>query len=187
MYTLGALCFTKIYQFRHPHITSHAYKVFFGLGIALFLEVLGIFYESTAFWVIFLLGYAIICMLLTSILYQVRPTICWTIGVRKNCVYVCIKSGKWSMNFTVIPKIYGSINRAYQDRANFPKNFPNNKRMIFIYVVNAFNLVFLIVGAATQPGISSFLLGIFIANLLIYAIYYTVMKIIHKVNATLLL
>lgn len=41
MYVLATLCFIKIYQFRHPDITSNAYKVFFGLGVIMLLEVAG--------------------------------------------------------------------------------------------------------------------------------------------------
>ena len=50
MYLIAVLCFMKIYQFRHPDVTSNAYKVFVGIALVMFLEVIGIFYEGHFFW-----------------------------------------------------------------------------------------------------------------------------------------
>lgn len=56
MYVIATLSFIKIYQFRHPDIAVNSYKVFLGLGVVMFTEVIGIYFESTLFWVISLIG-----------------------------------------------------------------------------------------------------------------------------------
>ena len=56
---MGILSFIKVYQFRHPDVSSNAHKVFLSIGCVLVLEVCGIYFESTVFWAIFLLLYFI--------------------------------------------------------------------------------------------------------------------------------
>ncbi len=70
MYVLATLCFIKLYQFRHPDITSDAYKVFFGLAVVMFLEVLGIVVDNGVFWIISLVLYFLALLLLSTILYK---------------------------------------------------------------------------------------------------------------------
>ena len=70
MYVIAILCFIKIYQFRHPDVSSNAYKAFLGIGLVMLLEALGIFYESPAFWAILLLTYFVVTQLLVILIYQ---------------------------------------------------------------------------------------------------------------------
>ena len=71
MYVIAVLCFIKIYQFRHNDASSNAYKVFFGIAMIMFLEVLGIFLNNTFFWILSLVLYFLAMLLLSSVLYQV--------------------------------------------------------------------------------------------------------------------
>ena len=71
MYVIAVLCFIKIYQFRHNDASSNAYKVFFGIAMVMFLEVLGIFMGNTFFWILSLVLYFLAMLLLSSVLYQV--------------------------------------------------------------------------------------------------------------------
>ena len=71
MYVIAVLCFIKIYQFRHNDASSNAYKVFFGIAMVMFLEVLGIFLHNTFFWILSLVLYFLGILLLSSVLYQV--------------------------------------------------------------------------------------------------------------------
>ena len=71
MYVIAVLCFIKIYQFRHNDASSNAYKVFFGIAMVMFLEVMGIFLGNTFFWILSLVLYFLGILLLSSVLYQV--------------------------------------------------------------------------------------------------------------------
>ena len=46
------------------------------------------------------------------------------------------------------------------------------------------NLSFFLYGALATPSISSYLLYIFVANLLVYTSYYMIMKLVHKEKMT---
>ena len=128
MYLIATLCFLKLYQFRHPDVVSSAYKVFFGLALVMFMEVMGIFYDdSSIFWVIFLLSYFVVIVVLTSIVY--------------HC-------GQWSLDYRVFYKIYKSSKHLAQTRKR-SENF-SAKRLVLVLVLNVVNIMFIIAGAIIQ-------------------------------------
>ena len=43
----------QVYQFRHCDVTNTAHQVFLAIGVALILEVVGIFYSNWFFWTVF--------------------------------------------------------------------------------------------------------------------------------------
>jgi len=53
MYLIAVLMFIKLYQIRHPDVSANAIGVFFGLGVALFLETFSIYYNGPGFWALF--------------------------------------------------------------------------------------------------------------------------------------
>ncbi|XP_059098452.1 SID1 transmembrane family member 1-like [Tigriopus californicus] len=160
MYVIATLSFMKIYQFRHPDIASNAYKVFFGLGLIMFFEVMGIFFGTTLFWILALVTYFGLSLVLTSIIYH---------------------SGRWSLDWKIFPKLARASYKVIKQR-DF--HGVSKKRLVLVIILNLINIFFIVYGAVFQPGISSFLLGIFIANLLTYAVYYIVMKVYHKERIT---
>ena len=70
-YVIAVLCIVKIYQFRHPDVSSNAYKIFTGISVVILLEVTGIFNGSTLFWIVLTIFYIIFIMMLSTILYRV--------------------------------------------------------------------------------------------------------------------
>ena len=128
----------------------------------MFLEVLGIFYESVLFWALCLTAYFLLCVTLSAILYNF---------------------GEWSLNLTLLPNMVNAAIRTTKRRKclNLSK-----KRLILILVLNALNLTFIVYGAVVSPGVSTYLLAIFVSNLLVYALYYIIMKLINKEKLTLL-
>ena len=70
MYVIAILLIVKVYQFRHPDVSSNAYKIFFGISLVIFLEVIGIFNGNNAFWIVLALIQITVLGALTSILYQ---------------------------------------------------------------------------------------------------------------------
>ena len=57
--------------------------------------------------------------------------------------------------------------------------------MLFL-IVASFNTVLIVFGAVAQPSVPSYILYVFIGNLLVYTAYYTVMKIIHGERITII-
>ena len=70
MYVMGILSFIKVYQFRHPDITSNAHKIFLSIGLVMLIEVCGIYFESTTFWVLFLCFYVMVILFLSLVIYH---------------------------------------------------------------------------------------------------------------------
>lgn len=158
MYVIAVLNILKIYQFRHPDVISNGYKVFFGLGLVLFLEVVGIYYPSRVFWIVVLAIYFLILVLVTGIVYH---------------------SGKWSFNLWVFLKIFQSLFRITTTRCQCSENY-SSQRLVFVFLLNGINLTFLVVGAIFSPVISTLLLTVFVGNLLVYSVYYFIMKLVHR-------
>ena len=53
MYLIAILMFLKLYQVRHADVSPDAVGVFLGLGVALILEIISIYYSGPAFWAVF--------------------------------------------------------------------------------------------------------------------------------------
>ena len=162
MYIIAALAFIKIYQFRHGDAAASAYKVFLGVGLLLFVEVAGIYAADTAgYWVFTLLLYLLLSLVLTSILYSVGE---WTAGVR----------------------LLRQVPRAAAAMARGRKSFTDyrNIRAVLPAVLAAVNLLLFVLGAVFRPAVSSYLLFIFIGNLLAYTVHYLSMKLYHGESVT---
>ena len=159
MYLTSTLALIKIYQFRHPDIVSKAYKVFLCLGGVMLLEVLGIFFESTLFWVLTLIGYALVCVVLTFILYH---------------------SGEFSLNYKVFYNMYKSTAHFIEHRSYAW----TVRHVVLASLVNGVNFLLILYGAISRPDISSYLLYVFIANLMVYTTYYITMKLVNKETIT---
>ena len=66
-----------------------------------------------------------------------------------------------------------------QGREEWRENFSVSK-IVLIVLLQLLNFTFFIYGAVVWPSISSYLLYIFVANLMVYTSYYITMKIYHK-------
>ena len=72
-----------------------------------------------------------------------------------------------------------SLARKAQNCSDLPSQISKN-RAIFIIVLDLFNIGFILDAAFNQPSVSNHLLKIFIANLLVYFVYYTIMKLVKR-------
>ena len=79
MYVVAILLILKIYQFRHPDVTSSANKIFFGISLVLLLEIIGIHCSGTKkdhperytwFWVVLSILYICFILKLAPIMYK---------------------------------------------------------------------------------------------------------------------
>ena len=68
-YIIAVIMFTKVFQFRHPDLSANAYKLFLVIALIIFMEVIGIFYGSILFWIVFLIGYGFGILLFSFIFY----------------------------------------------------------------------------------------------------------------------
>ena len=165
MYTIAILCMLKIYQFRHPDINANAYTAFGVLAFVIFIGVLGVVDGGRTFWTGFTGLYILSCFILSIQIYYMGR---WKIdaGLAKRV---------WLMvSHDVISCCSGSW---YSVKPMYPD------RMLLLVLFNMVNwgmAAFGIVRLLEEGGdFASFLLAIFIMNLLLYTSFYILMKLRH--------
>ena len=150
MYAMAVLVFLKVYQFRHPDITSNAYTVFSFISVALFLEVIGYYFNNVVFWAVFLFAYLFIILSFIVHTYYY---------------------GRFSLFKDAWTNIFEVRTRAQLRPAR------TSKFCLCLLVFAANLLLAGFFGAMRKPGISKYLLVILIGNMAIYVGYYCSMKV----------
>ncbi|XP_059085490.1 SID1 transmembrane family member 2-like [Tigriopus californicus] len=150
MYVLAILCFLKIYQFRHPDITTNAYIVFSFIGAALLLEVIGYYWDNFVFWLAFILFYLFI--ILSFIIHTY-----------------------YYGRFAVLKRSWSDILKGRQLSGLRPARQIKFGLCVVVTVVNCALAVFFL--HRRDPGISKYLLIILIGNMVIYILYYCGVKL----------
>ncbi|KAJ6658273.1 hypothetical protein lerEdw1_020545 [Lerista edwardsae] len=156
MYMIAGLCMLKLYQARHPDINASAYSAYASFAVVICLAVLGVVFGKNAvwFWVLFSVVHVVASLgLSTQIYYMGRFKI--DMGIFRRAVMVlytdCIQQCSRPM---------------YMDR------------MVLLIVGNLVNWSFAIFGLVYRPkDFASYMLGIFICNLLLYLAFYVIMKL----------
>ncbi|KAF4804915.1 SID1 transmembrane family member 1 [Turdus rufiventris] len=156
MYMIAGLCMLKLYQTRHPDINASAYSAYASFAVVISLAVLGVVFGKNDmwFWVIFSMIHVLASLALsTQIYYMGRFKI--DMGIFRRAVMVlytdCIQQCSRPM---------------YMDR------------MVLLIVGNLVNWSFAIFGLVYRPrDFASYILGIFICNLLLYLAFYIIMKL----------
>ena len=157
IYVISVLMIVKIYQFRHPDVSSGAYKVFLLLSFVLLIEVI----DFDGLWVFLTIMYLYVMIQLSPILYN---------------------SGKWGSPSQNLKNLKYIWSKGWSSVINI-----NNKtNLIFVILFNIINLVFIIFGNIKQPNLSlsDFFLFVFMGNLMLYFGYYFTMKFFHKEHIT---
>ncbi|NXG34180.1 SIDT1 protein, partial [Dromaius novaehollandiae] len=160
MYMIAGLCMLKLYQTRHPDINASAYSAYASFAVVICLAVLGVVFGKNDmwFWVIFSMIHVLASLALsTQIYYMGRFKIgkCCDLGIFRRAAMVlytdCIQQCSRPM---------------YMDR------------MVLLIVGNLVNWSFAIFGLVYRPrDFASYILGIFICNLLLYLAFYIIMKL----------
>ncbi|KAM6224426.1 SID1 transmembrane family member 1 [Rhynchocyon petersi] len=156
MYMIAGLCMLKLYQTRHPDINASAYSAYASFAVVIMLTVLGVVFGKNDlwFWVIFSAIHILASLALSSqIYYMGRFKIDWGIFRRAamvlytDCIHQCSRP-------------------LYMDR------------MVLLIVGNLVNWSFALFGLIYRPrDFASYMLGIFICNLLLYLAFYIIMKL----------
>ncbi|XP_032663534.1 SID1 transmembrane family member 1-like isoform X2 [Odontomachus brunneus] len=160
MYVIAVLCMIKIYQTRHPDINARAPVTFGILALIIFVGLIGVLNGSTCFWVIFTILHLLICFVLTVQIYYM---------------------GRCKFN-------KGTFNRIIQTfkhdarcgiwhllRPLYPSRF------IMLVLANMCNVGLAVLGNMYQENnFAIFLLIILMSNLILYTLFYIVMKLCHR-------
>ncbi|KAK2170013.1 hypothetical protein LSH36_5g17033 [Paralvinella palmiformis] len=153
MYVLAWILMLRIYQTRHPDINPHAHTAFFVLALAIFFVVVGVVYGTVYFWIVFVIVYCTFYLLVSVHVYYM---------------------GRYKLNFGLFRRVYNMwrndgiccIKPMYVDR------------LILLLIGNGVNWFLAIFGCVIEPpDFASYMLSIFIINLMMYFAFYIVMKI----------
>ncbi|XP_044107336.1 SID1 transmembrane family member 1 isoform X1 [Neovison vison] len=161
MYMIAGLCMLKLYQTRHPDINASAYAAYASFAAVITLTVLGVVFGKNDlwFWVIFSAIHILVSLALsTQIYYMGRFKIDGSdtdLGIFRRAAMV------FYTDF-----VHQCSRPLYMDR------------MVLLIVGNLVNWSFALFGLVYRPrDFASYILGIFICNLLLYLAFYIIMKL----------
>jgi len=162
MYLLAVLMFMKLYQVRHSDVSANAIGVFFGLGVALFLETIALYYSGPWFWAFFCTVYIIVIVVVSVHAFN--------LGVIKyDYKIVCV----------VARILYSELKNLCENKEGGEDKKKGHPRLLCLLLICLINItVCLYFGISATPGASNYLLAIFFLNLTMYGSYYCVMKIL---------
>ncbi|XP_053311271.1 SID1 transmembrane family member 1 [Spea bombifrons] len=156
MYMIAGLCMLKLYQTRHPDINASAYAAYASFALVIFLAVLGVVFgkDHVWFWVIF------------SFIHVIG-----SLGLSTHIYYM----GRFKIDFGIFRRIFQVLYTDCTQQCSRPMYMD---RMVLLVLGNVVNWSFAIFGLVYRPrDFASYLLGIFICNLLLYLAFYIIMKI----------
>ncbi|XP_054858508.1 SID1 transmembrane family member 1 isoform X2 [Eublepharis macularius] len=156
MYMIAGLCMLKLYQTRHPDINASAYSAYASFAVVICLAVLGVVFGKNAvwFWVLF------------SIVHVVA-----SLGLSTQIYYM----GRFKIDLGIFQRAFMVLYTDCIQQCSRPMYMD---RMVLLVVGNLVNWSFAIFGLVYRPkDFASYLLGIFICNLLLYLAFYVIMKL----------
>ncbi|XP_063126460.1 SID1 transmembrane family member 1 isoform X4 [Rattus norvegicus] len=161
MYMIAGLCMLKLYQTRHPDINASAYSAYASFAVVITLTVLGVVFgkNDVWFWIIFSAIHVLASLALSTQIYYM---------------------GRFKID--VSDTDLGIFRRAamvfYTDCIQQCSRPLYMDRMVLLIVGNLVNWSFALFGLIYRPrDFASYMLGIFICNLLLYLAFYIIMKL----------
>nr|XP_045004020.1 SID1 transmembrane family member 1 isoform X1 [Jaculus jaculus] len=161
MYVIAGLCMLKLYQTRHPDINASAYSAYASFAVVTMLTVLGVVFgkNDVWFWIIFSVIHILASLALSTQIYYM---------------------GRFKID--VSDTDLGLFRRAamvvYTDCIQQCSRPLYMDRMVLLIVGNLVNWSFALFGLIYRPrDFASYVLGIFICNLLLYLAFYIIMKL----------
>ncbi|KAF2898206.1 hypothetical protein ILUMI_07968 [Ignelater luminosus] len=156
MYVMATLCIIKLYQNRHPDINATAYVTFVVLGFAIFAAMVGILNGHITFWIIFIIFYIVLCIYVSFNIYFLSYV--------KRGVQGIVD--EWTTDHDVLKAIE-------------PKR---KAHFALLVAANVLNVIFAHLGILCyimDTDFATFLLGLLMANAILYMIVYIIMKLVH--------
>ncbi|XP_045025828.1 SID1 transmembrane family member 1 isoform X2 [Daphnia magna] len=159
MYIISMLCMLKIYQTRHPDINAEAHAAFSVLAFVVVLGVVSVFEKTLAFRIIFSVIHLLVCVVLSAQVYYM---------------------GRWKFNFGIFKRIYMVLWIDFQTGLSNWFRPIYADRMFLLLIGNLANVGLSIYGLTERPkDFASYMLTIFITNLMLYTSFYIIMKLRH--------
>ena len=166
MYTISILILLKIYQTRHPDINANAYSAFGTLAFIIFVGVIGVLNGSVYFWIFFATFHVLSILILSCQVYYMGR---WKAdaGIFKRMFILCYNDTRalCSGNFYALKPMYPD-------------------RLILLIIFNVANWGMEGYGLAKiapmHGDFASFLLGVLIANVMMYTVFYILMKLRYR-------
>ncbi|XP_014484274.1 PREDICTED: SID1 transmembrane family member 1-like isoform X2 [Dinoponera quadriceps] len=160
MYVIAVLCMIKIYQNRHPDINASAPVTFGILALIIFIGLIGVFNGSVCFWVIFTILHLLICFVLTVQIYYMGRCK-FNKGVFNRMIQTFKQDARCGIWHLLRP-LYPS-------------------RFVMLVLANMCNVGLAVLGNMYQEdNFAMFLLIILMSNLILYTLFYIVMKLCHR-------
>ncbi|XP_061407067.1 SID1 transmembrane family member 2-like isoform X2 [Lethenteron reissneri] len=156
MYIIAGLCMLKLYQKRHSDVNASAYKAYASFAVVIFFAVLGVVVAKSAvwFWILCTIVHILAALALSFHIYHV---------------------GRWRFSLGIFRTIAHVFYTDCIRQCNRPMHMD---RLILLLLGNAFNWSYAIWGMVYRPrDFDSYLLAIFMCNLLLYSAFYIIMKI----------
>nr|XP_056704013.1 SID1 transmembrane family member 1 [Euleptes europaea] len=156
MYMIAGLCMLKLYQTRHPDINASAYSAYASFAVVICLAVLGVVFGKNAvwFWVFFSIVHVVASLALSTQIYYM---------------------GRFKIDLGIFRRAFMVLYTDFIQQCSRPMYMD---RMVLLVVGNLVNWSFAIFGLVYRPkDFASYLLGIFICNLLLYLAFYVIMKL----------
>ncbi|XP_069691138.1 SID1 transmembrane family member 1-like isoform X2 [Periplaneta americana] len=160
MYVISMMCMLKIYQTRHPDINASAYATFAVLAAVILIGMSGVLWGTVYFWVGFTVVHLTTCLLLSAQVYYM---------------------GRWKLDLGVFRRVFTVL--SHDLRASpwhcIKPLYPN--RMVLLILGNVCNWALAILGLLYHlRDFATYLLSIFMANLLLYCMFYITMKLCYR-------
>ncbi|XP_075240735.1 SID1 transmembrane family member 2-like isoform X2 [Convolutriloba macropyga] len=162
MYMIGGLGTLRMYQSRHPDVNANSHAAFLTFAVVIAVSVCGVVLHSKKwFWVVFVIVY------LSAVFYV-------------TCQVYFIK--KIKLDWKVFHRIVSFLKREYCVRRPWREYLPNKPdRFGLLLIGNIINWTIGIGGLVVRPSsFGSLLLSIFVVNLLLYFMFYIIMKLRFK-------
>ncbi|XP_074157313.1 SID1 transmembrane family member 1 isoform X2 [Sminthopsis crassicaudata] len=156
MYMIAGLCMLKLYQTRHPDINASAYSAYASFAVVICLTVLGVLFGKNDmwFWIIFSAIHILASLALSTQIYYM---------------------GRFKIDLGIFRRIAMVF---YTDCFHQCSRPLYMDRMVLLIVGNLVNWSFALFGLVYRPrDFASYMLGIFICNLLLYLAFYIIMKL----------
>lgn len=157
MYVIAMLCMLKIYHTRHPDINASAYATFGVLALVILVGMAGILTGTKGFWAAFSVLHVLTCLWLSGEIYYM---------------------GRMRFGFSMVQRAWNLIFREIIPNpcAFFKPRY--RSRLVLLILGNMFNwaLVAAVWIYHLDNSFGTYLLAIFMANLMLYTIFYIIMK-----------
>uniref|UniRef100_A0A452IJN3 Uncharacterized protein n=1 Tax=Gopherus agassizii TaxID=38772 RepID=A0A452IJN3_9SAUR len=161
MYMIAGLCMLKLYQTRHPDINASAYSAYASFAVVICLAVVGVVFgkNNVWFWVIFSVIHVVASLALSTQIYYMGR----------------FKIDVSDTDFGIFRRVVMVLYTDCFQQCSRPMYMD---RMVLLIVGNLVNWSFAVFGLVYRPrDFASYMLGIFICNLLLYLAFYIIMKL----------